>query len=249
MRRHISVSQVTSYLLCPRKYRYRYIDKLEPEHRSANMAYGSAVHSAIAWWQEQRIESREVTIEDACRVLRADWTAQVAVGDLDFGDKCPKEMQELGETLVRLFVERFPDEVADEVDYPVELELSDPKTGEVLPIPLVGYFDYVVGAVVGEIKTTARKASPRSQWSMQLACYSWAERMATGRRPTMRVVQLVKTKKPQIVVDEFQMSEREEDWFREVACEVYRSVQAEAFFPNPGWVCPGCEYRRSCRTA
>ena len=41
----ISVSQVTSYLLCPRKYRFRYIDKLEPEHRSANMAYGSAVHT------------------------------------------------------------------------------------------------------------------------------------------------------------------------------------------------------------
>jgi putative RecB family exonuclease len=243
----ISVSQVNAYLMCPRKYRFRYIDKLEPEHRSANMAYGSAVHSAIAWWQKQRIEGNEVSIEDASRILRADWTAQVAAGDLDLSEQCPVEMQEQGEALVRLFVDRFPEEVPDEVDYPVELELSDPRTGEVLPIPLVGYFDYVVGGVVGEIKTTARRSKARSQWNMQLACYSWAERMATGRRPTMRVVQLVKTKKPQIVVDEFVMSEREEDWFREVACEVYRGVQAEAFFPNPGWVCPGCEYRGACR--
>ena len=86
----LSSSQITTYLMCPRKYRYRYSDKLEPESRSANMAFGSAVHAAIAWWWQERIDGRSPKDEDAMRVFRADWLPQVATGDLDYGKKEPE---------------------------------------------------------------------------------------------------------------------------------------------------------------
>ena len=243
---HLSVSQVNTYLMCPRKYKYRYFDKLEPESKSVALAFGSAVHSAISWWQSELIEGAEPTNEQACRVFRADWTAQLSAGDVDLGGKHPDEMRAMGETLVRLFVERFADDVPETVDERFEVELHDPRTGEALPIPLVGYLDFASVGMVGEIKTTARKCSP-SQWMLQLAAYSYAVRKVTGRRPAMRVVELIKTKTPKLEVFDLEVAGSQESWFLEVACEVHRSIGTGAFHPSPSWACKGCEYREACR--
>ena len=55
----------------------RGVTKLPPEHSSANMAFGSAVHAAIAWWWEERQREKQPSEEDVLRVFRADWDSQV----------------------------------------------------------------------------------------------------------------------------------------------------------------------------
>ena len=246
MREHISVSQVNTYLLCPRKYRYRYIDGLEPEHRSGAMAFGTAVHSALAWWFEQRQQGERPALDEALRIFRSDWSAEVAGDNLDLDGKSVEEHRELGEQLVRLFVAELGEVVPEAVELRVKVPLVDPRTAEELALPLLGFRDFVADGVVGEIKTTGRKNDPKT-WLFQLAAYAYALRSLTGRLPTAKVVQLVKTKTPKLVVSEVEVTEADVAWFLEVTAEVFTAIQSEAFFPNPGWACPRCEYRGACR--
>lgn len=243
---YLSVSQVTTYLGCPRKYRFRYVDGLEPERKSADLAFGSAVHSAIEWWQSERIAGRAPPDEDVLRVFHADWTAQNALGDLDFDGDDPAEMHALGEAILRLYVEQFANDVPTDVEQRFEVPLRDPRTGDTLPLPLVGFLDFTGEGLVGEIKTTARK-SGAGQWILQLSAYSYAVRELTGVRPRLRVVQLVKTKVPKIEVEDLRLTDRDEAWFVEIAAEVLDAIARGAFFPNPSWMCSRCEHRRACR--
>lgn len=244
---HLSVSQVTAYLTCPRKYRFRYLDKREPEVKSANLGFGSAVHSAIEWWQGERIAGRVPDADRALRMFRADWNAQLADPLLDLEDKAPEEFIALGESLLRLFMERFAAEPPPlAVEQRFEVGLVDVNTGGQLPVPLVGYFDGLADGLVWELKTAARKTVV-SEYGLQLAAYSYAVRETTGVRPVVRVVELIKTKVPKIEVEEIRVSDRDEAWFVEVAGEVWSAVQAGAFPPNPGWMCARCEHRKACR--
>ncbi len=244
---YLSVSQVTTWLACPRKYKLRYLDKRDPESRSGNLAFGSAVHSAIEWWQGERIAGREPDLDRALRIFRADWTAQVADPLLNLEDRTPEELQAVGEALVRLFVERFAGEPPPTaVEQRFEVVLRDPRTGTPLPVPLVGFLDAIAPGVAWELKTAARKSGV-SDYMLQLSAYSYAVRRNTGDRPTVRVVQLVKTREPKIEVVEISVSDRDEAWFCEVAVEVYDAIVRGAFPPSPSWMCPKCEYRGACR--
>lgn len=244
---YLSVSQVTTYLGCPRRYKFRYVDKLIQERRSADLALGSAVHSAIEWWQVERIAKRPAPLEQALRIFRSDWTSQTATGELTFDlDETADDLRVLGEKLVTLFAEKFANDVPEAVELRFEVPLRDPGTGETLPVPLVGFLDFAVENVVGEMKTCARK-NPASTWMLQLSAYSYAWREQTGVRPRMRVVELIKTKVPKIEIEELTLTARDEAWFVEIAGEVLNSLAVNAFHPNPSWQCPTCEYRRACR--
>lgn len=245
---HFSVSQLTLYLQCPRKYRFRYIDGCLPEHRAPAMLLGSAVHSGVAWWWGERQEGREPPLESVLRIFRADWTA--AITDpvpVAWDGQTPKEARNLGEGLVRLFVERFALEpVPEAVEARFEVPLRDPATGQEVGLPLVGYLDFAQGGTLYELKTCARKTSP-SNWSLQLAAYAWASEQTTGRPPQVRVVELIKTKEPKIEVLDAHVSPKDLLFFLEVATEAIQSIRSHAFHPNPGWYCASCEYRHGCR--
>ncbi len=246
---YLSVSQVNAYLGCPRKYKLRYVDRREPEKRSAELALGSAVHATLDWWTTEHREGRTPSAEATQKLFRVDWVAQIATAEYDFEGSSPDEYRTLGEQLVALFAVRFQLEtpaVASEERF--EVTLVNPGTGSPLPVPLVGVFDLVHENGVGEIKTTARKSSPDA-WGLQLAAYSLAWRQTRGTKPQMRVIQLVKTKVPKIEVSEADIAERDEAWFCEVAAGVYDSILAGAFHPVPGWMCGNCEYWRACRRA
>lgn len=245
---YLSVTQVTTYLGCPRKYKFRYVEHREPEKRSGELAFGSAVHSAIEWWAVSRMAGKPCSLDAVLRIFRVDWHAQIAAGDYDLDDKTPEEYATLGEALVRLFYERFKDEVPIESESRFEVALREPETGEPLPVNLVGFFDLAWDGLLGEIKTTAKKASADT-WGLQLAAYSYAWRERTGVRPRLRVVELIKTKTPKLEIEELTLTDRDEAWFVEVAVEAYRSILAGAFHPNPGWMCGRCEYWRACRGA
>ena len=56
--RHLSVSQMKTYLICPLKYFYRYVQRL-PAPKSPELSLGIAVHSALEVNFTQKIQSRE----------------------------------------------------------------------------------------------------------------------------------------------------------------------------------------------
>lgn len=245
---HFSVSQLTTYLQCPRKYRFRYVDHIAAERRSPNLLLGQAVHSAVEWWFRERMEGREPQIEAVLRIFRADWTAAITdPTPIDWEEYTEDGIRQTGESLVRLFVERFAAEaVPDQVEHRFEVALVDPSTGGPLDVPLVGYLDFSRGDVLYEIKTCARRTAP-SNWALQLAAYSYAVRETLGRSPKVQLVELIKTKDPKIEVVTAPILPEDEVFFLDVATSSLRSIESDAFHPSPGWYCPSCEFRRTCR--
>ncbi len=247
---YLSVSQLNTFLICPRKYRFRYIDHIEPERKAAAMAFGSAVHTTIEWWSRRRLEGSHPSLDRTLCIFRADWTAQTAPGGLTFdGKQTPESLQELGETLVGLFVTKFAHRTFSVVEERFEVPIIDHDTGEELAVPLVGYIDFIEDdGVVGEIKTAAKKVDPNGyQWLVQLSGYSYAWRQISGTEPRISVVELLKTKKPALEEFEISKSQREEGWFVKLAFEVYQAICNRSFFPVPSWACPKCEFKDACK--
>ncbi len=242
---YVSVSQILTYLQCPRKYRFRYVDHLPPERRKIEMSFGSAVHATIAWWIEERMQARTPPTEILHRIFRADWTAEQAVEVPLVGDKDRGELLALGLGLVDTFVERFASETFTSAEERFEVELVDVRAHRVLPVPLVGFLDFTTDVYVGEVKTASRKTSWRN-WELQLAAYSFVAREHL-KRSGIRVVQLLKSKSGGIEVEEVPIRRSDERWLVEVGCEIYASACRGAFHPSPTYQCRSCEYESACR--
>ena len=44
---HLSYSAISTYLTCPLKYKFHYIDQLPPAFTSSSLAFGSSIHEAV----------------------------------------------------------------------------------------------------------------------------------------------------------------------------------------------------------
>jgi CRISPR/Cas system-associated exonuclease Cas4 (RecB family) len=245
---HLSVSQVTTYLMCPRKYLFRYIDRLEPEERAVALALGSAVHATLGWVIEQWFEDRRPREAEVAQTFRADWTAETAVPGVPLeGDEAEKA-HDLGLRLVEAGVgslgAQTPSYFRSEVE--IEAPLWDPIERVGLPVPLLGYLDFDGDGFFGEIKTVSRKTSWR-HWSLQLGAYSFAWEKRVGRTPEVRLLTLQKGAAVVAHEERFVMPRDEVHWAIEVITQVYHSVTRSAFHPNPSFFCTKCEYRRACR--
>lgn len=183
-------------------------------------------------------------------IFTTDWHAELA-GDLKFKDgDDPEALADQGETLVRLYVAEHQDLRVQAVEWPFEIPLADPVTGEVLGPNLRGVFDLLLADdVLVELKTAA-KAYSESQLTtgLQFSAYAMAYRAIVGRDPKIQVVAMIKNaKKPRIDRYEVRRSPEDDAWFVHVAVEVSRGIEAGVFPPSPGWACGDCEYAEPCR--
>lgn len=74
--RILSASQLSCYLMCPRKYAFRYVERVEAEHRSAALCFGSAVHSALEWFHDERLLGHSPDVLDVISIFMADWDSE-----------------------------------------------------------------------------------------------------------------------------------------------------------------------------
>lgn len=245
----VSPSKITSYLLCPRKFAFVYVERVQRPWKPAALAFGSAVHSALEAWQLSRLSGAELPVEEVLRTFEIDWEAEKA-DELRFGqDEDEAELLLKGRSLLRLALEALRPDPPEAVELPFVVELRDPEDGTTLPARLSGIFDLLLpGDRVVEIKTAARAwdAGTVSR-HLQLSAYAFAYEAMTGRAPRVEVLQLLKTRVPRVVRHSTSRSGADHAWFVRLVAEVLRGIDARAFPPNPGWQCADCEFARHCR--
>lgn len=249
VKRTISPSQVTSYLMCPRLYRFRYVEKLPPEFRSSGLAFGSSIHSAIEAWQMSRLSGEEISEDEVIARFLTEWEAEKA-GDLKLKDEeDPAVLVERGIELLRLFMRTMRDEPPAAAELAFEVPLHDPETGEDKGIVLRGVFDLVLsGDRVVEVKTAAKAWSEGdANRHLQLTAYSFAYEHMRGRVPTLEIVALIKTKQPKVQRLATKRTAEDHAWFLTLVREVAEGIESQVFPPNPGWACAGCEYGSRCK--
>lgn len=246
--RTTSASQLTSYAMCPRLYQFRYVAHAEPEFRSLALALGSAVHGAIGWWFEERLAGREPTLEGAKQIVAADLLAETAEATIRWKTETPASLEAKGQALVACYLAKHGDMEVVRVEQRFEIDLFDPATGEVLPRPLLGYFDLVVadGDSVVEIKTTSREWHPLSlERHLQVGAYTAAALVLNGEAK-IAVHTILKQKTPRVEVLPIERQEADNAFFNHAAAAIERAILAGHFPPAPGPTCIECEFARAC---
>ena len=247
---HVSVSQVKLYTRCPKLYEMRHVLGAKPEHRSANLVLGTAVHTALAAYylalKDGVVLADEEVLEAARQSLEESVKQEPPV--LLEEDETMADLQATAEKLVRAFlagVER-PDEVLA-VEVPFFMDVIEPNSGVILEEQLTGYLDAVVrfgdDIVVLEHKTAARAwSADQLEYDLQVSLYQ-----AVTDAARVRLQVLTKTRVPKLLLHDLVRSEREQREAVVIVCRVLDAIRAGAFWPAPGWACKTCEYRKQCR--
>jgi hypothetical protein len=70
---HISYSQINTYTTCTLKYRFNYIDRLEPEFTSSALVFRSAMHAGIQAYLQSILEADPLRPNQILDVFREEW--------------------------------------------------------------------------------------------------------------------------------------------------------------------------------
>ena len=244
-----SASQLVAYTMCPRKYAFQYVYFREPAFRSISLLLGSAVHSATAWFFEERLGGKSPSVAAAEEILSADLMASTVGSDVRWKDATPDSLEADGRKLVRLYLERFGEAPVIAVEEQFQVDLVIDATGEVLGRPLRGFFDLVLkdGTVV-ELKTSARGWSEHDLVRhLQIGAYVFARNTLHGGPSVVEVHVLVKLKRePRIEVHRVERGESATRWWLTAAGEIESAIAARHFPPKPSPLCLECEYESGC---
>jgi CRISPR/Cas system-associated exonuclease Cas4 (RecB family) len=252
---HVSASAIGTWIRCPRQYRFKYVDRRQPESKASALAFGSAIHHSLAvYYGKLRDIDPEPTAEELAAVFRDEWEKQLDT-DLPvlFGDKEDEaSLTDLGVRMLAVFLEKaqLPAEVV-EIELPFSIELTDPETGEELP-RLVGVLDAVVKDRDGkfrvlEHKTAAKRWAPDKLASdLQLTAYSMVAPQLGLGEAQVTVQLLLKQKTPDFEVLHAVRTDADRRDFLDTAVGVLRAVRAEVFHPIRDWQCRGCAFASAC---
>src|SRR5208283_5347179 len=70
---HLSYSQINMYLTCPLKYKYHYIDHIEPPFVSSALVFGSCIHEAVGAFYQSCLEGDPLSPSQVHDVYRQSW--------------------------------------------------------------------------------------------------------------------------------------------------------------------------------
>ncbi len=247
--RRYSVSQIQTYLGCPLKYRFQYVDHLPKAFRPAALAFGGSIHSAIEWFHRARMLGETPPLEEVLNIFEADWFAQ-NLEPLTFGPTDGKEQLEAkARAMIQVYLEAANGCRPVAVEEPFSLEIADPETGECLDVPFRGIVDLVeADGTLVDLKTAAR-STPQDDVDrhLQLSTYALAVFLRTGAVPKLRLDVLLKTRQPRL--ERLSTSRTVEDlaWVARLIQKTTWAIEEGHFFPNPSWRCPECEYAAPCQ--
>ena len=252
---HFSVSQLKTFLACPRRHRFQYVDRLEPAFRSIALAFGTAWHHAIGHHLSASTHERHVPVEELhaifCDSLEAevlrDGPPVLFDDDEDLG-LCI----DLGVRMLDVFLSKvpFPKRVFG-VEVPFVLEVTHPVTGEVAALPLIGALDALVveddGPSVWELKTGKKKWSvDQVDFDLQPTAYTLAAAKLGYPDAPVTLLVTTKTTKPDVQVERLVRQKSDLQELAETAIGVLRAVGAGVDLRVRGWACRTCGYAAVC---
>jgi putative RecB family exonuclease len=259
---HVSYSQIFTYLSCPLKFKYQYVEQRPQEQVSIALPFGSAIHSAIERYY--RSIKEKGTVEPLALIQEVFQDHLVA--DLDgrdipiiFKKETPgKEAAiEMGKQLLQAFYEGIDLDGFEVVD--VELPLTArlyTDEGEPTDLTIAGIIDLVLKDAKGNIVAVDNKTAkqPYAQATVdedfQMTCYSYL--LASNRyvSPTAEVHcrfdVMRKLKKPKFEQHYTVRTAAQRRRFAKLVNEILAAIDAKVFYPNRGWMCGDCQFVKAC---
>ncbi len=243
-----SYSPLNTYLTCPLRYRFQYVDLVPPAFTSAALVFGAAVHEAVAAYYQSRLEGDEFRPDQMVDVYRETWRGAENVKFFN-GDGEESLLQK-----AKQLIEVFHRQINPDVTVVGVEEFFEVRLAKEVP-PFHGYIDLIEenrdGRVtVADLKTASKKPADSSVHSnLQLTTYSLGAE-ALGFDPdqlTLRLDVLTKTKSPELVRYETTRTEGERVRFVKLVRKVWAAIENHTFFPREDWHCAQCAWAYHCR--
>lgn len=244
-----SASQLTTYVMCPRKFAFQYVLGAEPEFRSTALALGSAIHSAVDWWFTERLDSRTPTIDDALRIVSSDLLAEIEGQRIRWKTSSPESLDEDARRYLALYLERHGTMEVAQVEQAFEVDLEDADTGEVRGRKLKGYFDLVLeNRRIIELKTSARAWDEGALVRhLQVGAYIHSANTLHGGPHPIEVQVILKLKRePRIESHVVERGEPANRWWLRAAWAIEDAIAAGHYPPSPSHLCGECEFEKAC---
>jgi len=236
-----SYTQLSHYLACPRRYRYRYLDGWQEKDLRASLLFGRAFEKALSAY----------FLRQDCSVVFFEEWSQFRDMELEYssGDSWDRMLQ-LGFQLL----DRFAQEDRVRIRKPrqnLQVKFSRPISPNT---EFVAYVD-AIGEVNGQRslidwKTTSARYPNDTDGLLsldpQLLCYSWI----TGE-PNVAFVVFVRKRVPEIQYLQTTISEQQLEEFGLLVKETIRQIESGSFLPHSGIRfpqngCLSCAYQGLC---
>lgn len=231
-----SPTQLTTYEDCPQKYYFSYVLKI-PGISKPFFSLGSAVHSVCEYVGKEQMQGRNVSEEDALRVLNVEWQAAEY-------DSVTKEQQDKvqAEEMVRKFLERQAGKTSEivEVEKWIRLEIEGKK--------IRGKVDRIDstedGLIVYDYKTSkSRTSRPDLRKDFQMALYNLGVGKEFGK-PVRSIGHWYLRMDQEWMVE---LTEEEVQAVVDRAKAVVAGVEAGEIGATPGYrQCMYCDYQELC---
>jgi len=250
-RGHFSLSQMTTILSCPHKYKLQYVEGREWDYVPSAVMFGQTIHTVLGDFNKSLMNGNAITKEELIDNFKKAFSLSIVDEAVLYkNDDEPKFLFDTGQKLVALYYGQFSELKPIEVEMEFRLPIIDINTGEMAPRDVVGKIDFLTDETLYEIKTSGRSMSPNAiDANLQLLLYGWAYRVIFGKEPKeLGIINLVKTKQPKIQVLTTKMNGYKQTKLVQLMFNVLKAIEKGAFYPNPlsMYGCNNCPYSISC---
>lgn len=245
---HLSYSQISTYLTCPLKYKFHYIDQIEPPFVASALCFGGSIHEAVAAFHQSIMEGDSLSAGNMVDVYRQVWENQRKKQTIRFfNGETEDTLLAKAKAMLEVFREAHnPSVQIVGVEEPFEVDLKR------IP-PLIGVIDVVEmssdgSAIVADLKTSSRKYSDQTvQSNLQLTCYSLgAQALGFNGDTGFRLDVLLKKEPSELIRYETTRNDADRERFSKLVKSVWRGIKKEVFFPKADWQCGQCAFAGPC---
>jgi CRISPR/Cas system-associated exonuclease Cas4 (RecB family) len=248
---HRSVSQMTTYTSCPRKYKFNYLDETTMKDSSAK-TLGSALHKAQEFNYRQKIESHidrpfeevkdfmnEYLITEFKNNIKNEDFFKVKYGKKETGEEV---MKIAGGLLAKLYHEVMVNTQPLFVELPIVININGQE--------FVMYIDLIDDKwIIRDLKTSAsRYAEDVLDRNTQLISYALGFRTKFGRKENgVGLDVAVKTKEPVIQTFRGEISDLQINRFLNSLEQINKAIELELFPPvDNQMTCGWCDFKELC---
>jgi len=236
---YLSYSQIDTFNTCPRRYRYRYLQRI-PVSPSAALSFGSSVHQALRDFYQVRRQGGRPTEEDLIKFLIKNWSSEGYASKIH-----EKRMKEQGEQMLRRYYQKGynPEKSPRALEQSFAIKIT-PR------LKIGGRIDRVdetdKGLEIIDYKTGRVWDQKKVDESLQMTVYALAavDKGIYNRRPNEVVLSFYF-----LGTGEKKTTRRTDDQLNQAKKEIIKKageIEQSAFEPKPGIWCDFCEYRLLC---
>lgn len=251
-RPYLSWSAVSTFMQCPLKFKFRYLESLPEETLSSSLLFGSGIHQALEeFFRAELAGGPKPTLEKLVYIYRSTWLPvdpeAVSLG----GSDTRESLDRLAVKVLRAFLASDSAGLLGHV-LGVEEEISGLLV-EGVP-DLLGRVDLVTeekdSLTITDFKTSRGKwsADTVEEASSQLLLYSSLARAFSPKKTIrLRFVVLTKTANPTVEQHFAEINPQKLARVKKIFERVWGAIQTGVFYPAPSVMnCSGCGFKQAC---